>query len=70
MHVKMEKQKFDKEVSAEHAATMRHGVDSDLQALPSYFHHAQPIFSTDIPGDASILGMGFYGKSFRELSGR
>ena len=30
MHVKMEKQKFDKEVSAEHAATMRHGMDSDL----------------------------------------
>jgi len=30
MHVKMEKQKFDKEVSAEHAATMRHGVDPDL----------------------------------------
>ena len=66
--MEMEKQMFGKQMFAGPAQMMGLRVDPDLQALPSFPQHTEPMFFTDISGENSILGTGPLPKFFRQLT--
>lgn len=52
------------------AETIRHTVDSDLQAPPKFSHHTKHVFSANISSDSSVSVIGPLSKFFIHLGRR